>query len=219
MNQHAPGQGVGADRLRVLGGVENGAVPACRGSLHDESVYAGLAALTRFGWTRHGGQRPVVINTTSGNTHPDLWDPEYWPKEIIECDDAVQPALTNPSPRSNKIMNIKQTGSSSGEKLSAVLSCLSLNLGYAHSLGGMGWCSIWIVPDGHRYSASRTAAHSVSGGFLSRSSTNPPCSSRFRKTAGATKPQLPAATHIAPCTVTLTSWFLSPVVVLNFQDG
>jgi DNA-binding transcriptional LysR family regulator len=31
-------------------------------------------------------QHRIVINTTSGNTRPDLWDQEHRPKKVIECD-------------------------------------------------------------------------------------------------------------------------------------
>lgn len=44
-----------------------------------------LAEYEHIDWNELNQHR-VVINTTSGNTRPDLWDKEHRPKEFIECD-------------------------------------------------------------------------------------------------------------------------------------
>lgn len=44
-----------------------------------------LAEYEHIDW-KELSQHRIVINTTSGNTRPDLWDQEHYPEEIIECD-------------------------------------------------------------------------------------------------------------------------------------
>ncbi|WP_068163049.1 LysR family transcriptional regulator [Rhodococcus phenolicus] len=44
-----------------------------------------LAAREQIAWNELG-RHPVVINTTSGNTRPNLWPPEHRPGRIVECD-------------------------------------------------------------------------------------------------------------------------------------